>query len=342
MVILITIVIFGLLVFVHELGHFLAAKRSGIRVEEFSLGFGPKVFSVRRGDTNYGIRLFPLGGFVRMAGEGPEPVDDERAFNRKSVWQRMGVIAAGPLMNFLLAALMFSLLVFFTGIPTGAVSSTSEIGEIVLGEPADAAGLLPGDQIIAIDGSVVATWDELVSIISRNPGNSLDLTVRRDNQTINLAVTPKTKEGEERGWIGITPAYEVRSPGVLEALLTGFKQMLYVTSYIFTQLVRMISRQAPADVTGPLGVAQIIGRAARLGFLYVLNIAAVINVNIGLFNLVPIPALDGSRLFFLLTEAVRGRPVDPEKENFFHLVGFALLMILAVFVLYRDAVRIWF
>lgn len=342
MVIFVSVIIFGLLVFVHELGHFLAAKSSGIRVEEFSLGFGPKLFSVRRGDTNYGIRLFPLGGFVRMAGEGPEPVDDEEAFSRKTVWQRMGVIAAGPMMNFILAAGMFSLLVFFSGIPTGAVSSTTEIGEIILGEPADAAGLLPGDRITAINGEAVETWDELVTIISLSSGKQLNLTIRRDNQTMSLPVTPKEKEGDKRGWIGITPGYEVRRPGVPEAVLTGFKQTVYVTVYIFTQLVRMLSRQAPADFTGPLGVAQIIGRAARLGFLYVLNIAAVINVNIGLFNLVPIPALDGSRLFFLLTEAVRGRPVDPEKENFFHLIGFALLMILAVFVLYRDAVRIWF
>ncbi|MGI5839581.1 MAG: RIP metalloprotease RseP [bacterium] len=342
MVALTSIIIFGLLVFIHELGHFLAAKSSGILVEEFSLGLGPKIMSVQRGGTDYGLRLFPLGGFVRMAGDGPEPVDSENAFNRKSVWQRMRVIAAGPAMNFLLAAVMFSLLIYSSGIPTGNISTTTEIGEIVLGEPADTAGLLPGDRIAAIDGVPVETWDDLVEIISASPGEQVELTIRRDSRTINLAVTPKEREDGGRGWIGITPSYEVRHPGIWEAVGAGFRQMVYVTSYIFTQLVRMIARQAPADLTGPLGVAQIIGRAARLGFLYVLNIAAVINVNIGLFNLIPIPALDGSRLFFLLTEAVRGRPVDPEKENFFHLVGFALLMVFAVFILYRDAVRIWF
>ncbi len=342
MMIWLSVLIFGLLVFVHELGHFLAAKRAGIRVEEFSLGFGPKLVTFPRGETEYAIRAFPLGGFVRMAGEGPEKSEDSRGFNRKSVGQRMGVIIAGPLMNFILAAIMFSLLIHFSGIPTGEIATNTQIGEIILGEPADKAALLPGDTITAVDGVAVSQWDELVAIISASPGKELNLSVARGNEDLTVKLTPKARAEDGRGWIGITPTYAVRTPGFLESLWQGLRQTVYIAYYILIQLLRMFTRQAPADLTGPLGVAQIIGQAARLGFLYVLNIAAVINVNIGLFNLFPIPALDGSRLFFLLTEKLRGRPIDPERENLFHLVGFALLMVLAVFVLYRDVVRIWF
>ncbi len=338
--VIIAVVIFGLLVFVHEAGHFTAAKRAGIDVHEFGIGFGPKIAQFKYKETAYTLRALPLGGFVRMAGTEPDDLDNDSGFAKKSVLKRMVVIAAGATMNFIMAMVMFGLLLGITGVPTGEFSSAPEIGEIIIGDPADQAGLLPGDRILAIDGKPINTWEELVQGISSQPETTLTLNVLRDGKEIELSITPEYLEEEDRGWIGITPVYLVRPAGLFETIIFGVRQTFAVAGLILTGLYQMITGQMAADVAGPIGITRIIGRAARLGFPYLLNMAAIININIGLFNLIPIPALDGSRLVFLAIEGVRGKPLDPDKENMFHMVGFALLMLLALVVAYRDIINI--
>jgi regulator of sigma E protease len=338
--IIIAVIIFGMLIFVHEAGHFLAAKRAGIDVLEFGIGFGPKIFAFQRRETTYTLRALPLGGFVRMAGTEPDDLSNEAGFAKKSVPKRALVIVAGAAMNLLLAMVMFGLLISLTGIPTGELSSEPQIGEIIIGDRADQAGLLPGDRVITINGAPVQDWNELVQAISNNPEVPLETVVLREGEEVSLTVTPRLHDEENRGWIGITAVYLVRPVRLGEAILFGIQQTFYVAGLILSGLYQMITGQMAADVSGPIGITRIIGRAARLGFPYLLNLAAIININIGLFNLIPIPALDGSRLMFLVAEGIRGKPLDQEKENMFHMVGFALLMLLAVVVAYRDIVNI--
>jgi regulator of sigma E protease len=338
--IVIAVIIFGMLIFVHEAGHFLAAKRAGIDVLEFGIGFGPKLLSFQRRETTYTLRALPLGGFVRMAGTDPDDLDNEAGFAKKSVPKRALVIVAGAAMNLILAMVMFGMLISITGIPTGEMSNEPEIGEIIIGDRADQGGLLPGDRVVTINGEPIENWTELVQAISSNPEMPLETVVLRDGNEVELTVTPRLHDQEDRGWIGITAVYLVRPAGLGESILFGIQQTFYVAGLILSALYQMITGQMPADVSGPIAITRIIGRAARLGFPYLLNLAAIININIGLFNLIPIPALDGSRLMFLGLEGIRGKPLDQDKENLFHMVGFALLMLLAIVVAYRDIINI--
>jgi regulator of sigma E protease len=336
----IALIVFGLLIFIHELGHFLAAKRAGIDVLEFGIGFGPKIFTFQRQETRYTLRLLPLGGFVRMAGTDPDDLDNENGFAKKSVGKRMGVIVAGATMNFLLAMVMFGLLVSLTGIPTGEFSDEARIGEIIIGEPADLAGLLPGDLVLSVDGEPVQNWTDLVAVINANPNQPLSLVIERDEIEKTLTVTPKMREEDSKGVIGITGTYLVRPATIIEQIRFGIQQTFFVAGLILNAIWQMITGKMAADISGPIAITRVLGRAARLGFPYLLNLAAIININIGLFNLIPIPALDGSRLVFLAIEGIRGKPVAQDKENMFHVIGFALLMLLAIFVAYRDILNI--
>jgi len=191
-----------------------------------------------------------------------------------------------------------------------------------------------------VEGEKMETWNDLVNIVSANAGEELEFTILRGDEELTISVTPQYREEEERGMIGIMPDYHVRPAGLLESIAFGVQQTIFITGAIIQALFQMVTGQAPADVSGPIGITQVVGRAARLGIPTLMNLAAIININIGLFNLIPIPALDGSRLLFLAIEGVRGKPVDQEKENFIHVVGFALLIMLAIFVAYRDILRI--
>ena len=334
-----SILVFGMLIFFHELGHFAIAKLVGIKVHEFSLGFGPKLVGFSRADTDYNLRLFPLGGFVRMAGMDPEEeeIEDGSGFGEKSVLQRVSVIFAGPLMNFVLAALLLASIFVFHGVP---VYST-KIEEVLPDKPAAQAGFQAGDRIVAIDGETVEQWERAVEIISGSPGEMLQVTVKRNDAKVTLDVVPEVRE-DGQGWIGIQPEpphFERQNP--LSAVMQGVKYTVQVTFLIFDFIGKMIFGDAPADLGGPVRVVYEINRAAELGFVYLLQLAAFLSINLGLFNLFPIPALDGSRIIFLLLELIRGKPVDSEKENFIHLVGFGLLLMLIVFITYNDVLQLF-
>lgn len=326
------IVIFGLLIFIHELGHFLVAKRAGVLVYEFALGFGPKLFGFRRGDTDYSLRAVPLGGFVRMAGMDPneEEVERHQSFQHKPLRTRMAVIFAGPFMNFVLAAVLFAAIFMIQGYP---VASTT-VQEVMPGHPAETAGIEPGDRIVAIDGREITNWDELANSIERNPGVPLVITVERSGHRQDISVTPERVD--DRVLIGIVPQAALEKAGVIRALVGGVEYTVRLTALIITFLGEMIFNQAPLDVGGPVRIVSEIGIAAQQGMVMLLNMAAFLSVNLGLFNLFPIPALDGSRLLFLGWEGITRRPISPEKEGAFHLVGFALLLMLIVVITYND------
>lgn len=333
------VLVFGGLVFVHELGHFLVAKRVGVMVHEFALGFGPRLLARRRGETVYALRLLPLGGFVRLAGMYPPRDPSEvpppgRGFNDKTVLQRMAVAAAGPLMNVGVAVLLLAVLLAVVGVrlPVPVVAGVEP------GRPAAAAGLQPGDAIVAVDGTPVRQWVQVQRAIAASPGRPLTLTLRRDGREVTVTVTPDTVDGH--GFLGVRPQVAVRRLGPLTALAEGVRWTGDLVRLTGQGLMAVLRGREEADLLGPVGIGQQIGAASRQGLGALLFLAALLSVNLGLLNLLPFPALDGSRLAFLLLEAVRGRPVDPERENWIHAVGFALLMVLLLVVTYRDLLRL--
>ncbi|MEG6511507.1 RIP metalloprotease RseP [Desulforamulus ruminis] len=339
-----SVVVFGLLIFFHELGHFLVAKRVGILVHEFSLGFGPKIFGIHRGETIYNLRLLPLGGFVRMAGMDPneeeKDIPVEKTFNHKTALQRAAVIIAGPLMNFVLAAVLFGLVIMMQGIP---VAST-KVGEVISGYPAQQAGMQAGDKIVAVNDKPVQDWNELVGEVNKYQGEPVKLNVLRDTQELQLTVTTM-KDQSGRYMIGIRADEKetfIKKMNPLAAMAEGTVYTGKVTGFILVYIGQMITGGGEVDLGGPVRVVSEIGKAAAFGSFQVMQLAAFLSINLGLFNLFPIPALDGSRVLFLLWEKISGRPVEPSRESFIHLVGFGLLLLLMVVITYNDVVSIMF
>lgn len=336
--ILVAILIIGLIIIVHELGHFIAAKAAGIRVEEFAVGMGPKVLGIKHGETDYSLRVLPLGGYVKMAGMEPGEKSDGRGFNNKTVLQRMIVIFAGSFMNFLLAVVLFVMLFSFIGMPVS--DNSNFIGQIIEDHPAEQAGLKAGDQLIAIDGEPVNTWLELTQIIHKNEGNSLTITVQRDDTTLQVNIVPVRNPQTGLGMVGIVSNTITVTYPMGEALKMGFERSIDFLVRLVNVLVHMVTGQTEVELAGPVGIVHMTGEASQHGIGALLSFAAMLSLNIGLLNLLPIPALDGSRLVFLGIEGVRGRPIDPEKENLVHLVGIVLLIMLIIFVTYNDILRI--
>jgi regulator of sigma E protease len=331
-----SIVIFGLLIFAHELGHFMVAKRLGIGVMEFAIGFGPRLLGQKVGETTYSLRVFPLGGFVRLVGEDPEEIYEEGSFQSKPVWRRFAVIASGPLMNFVLAVLLFSLIYFaFLGVP---LYQSTAIGELLPGGRAEEVGLQSGDILRTVAGVQVNSWNDLVAAINSHPEQEIVIEYERGGRLQTVNVVPRRDPQTGVGLIGISP--ETRRFAVFRSLQLGFTHTVWFIRFIGASIIQMVTGRVVPDVVGPVGIIQIVGEVARTGAVNLLSLAAIISVNLGLLNLLPIPALDGSRLMFLLVEGVRGKPVDPRKESFVHFVGFTVLILLMLLIAYRDLVRL--
>lgn len=330
------IVVFGVLIFFHEAGHFLAARLVGIGVREFSVGFGPRLWGFRRGCTAYNLRAIPYGGYVRLV--GLDPRDEERdqpySFARRPVWQRLLVMVAGPGMNFVLAVLALAFVFIVQGLPV----ATTQVATVLPGYPAAAAGIAPGDKIVAINGQPVARWEEVLYAVGTKPHQEKVLTVERRGQRLTVRVKPRIEGG--RGKIGLSPVVVQQRLSLPAALWQGVAYTYRITAVIADFLGKMLVGQAPADVGGPVRVMVEIGKAAHFGLLPLIQLTAFLSINLGFFNLLPIPALDGARVAFLLWEGVTRRPIDPEKENIVHLVGFAFLILLMVLVTYRDFVQL--
>ncbi|MFY9140195.1 MAG: RIP metalloprotease RseP [Thermacetogeniaceae bacterium] len=343
MVIFIAILVLGFLILVHELGHFMVAKMVGIQVDEFSIGFGPKLFGYqkRKDTTLYTIRLLPLGGYVRMAGENPEDEDEDfvNGFNDKPLKHRFAVISAGSIMNFLVAILLIVITYGVIGIPIA--SNSNVIGEVVQGSPAMAAGLQSGDRIISINDVATENWEDVSGNIRKNGGQELKLVVERDNERHLFFVKPKYDPQFEIYQIGITQSIIWQRQGFFQAIRLGLNQSLQFSRLVIESLAGLIAgKYSTNDVAGPVGITVAIGEAAKGGIGYLMIFAAVLGINLAIINLLPIPALDGSKLIFLTIEGLRGKPVDPEKENFIHLIGFALLMVFFILITYNDIARI--
>ncbi|ACJ34063.1 Predicted membrane-associated Zn-dependent protease [Anoxybacillus flavithermus WK1] len=405
------IVIFGALVFFHELGHFIFAKRAGILCREFAIGFGPKVFSMKKGETTYTIRLLPLGGFVRMAGEDPEMIDvkrgqvvgllfdsegkvkkvivnhkDEyrdakiieveradfehelyiegyegdddhlqrfelsdpayividreevqiapyhRQFGSKTLGQRAMAIFAGPLMNFVLALVIFIVIGLLQGYPV----DKPIIGELTEDGAALKAGLKQGDIVISIDSQSMSSWTDVVTMIRKSPEKPLQFQVNRNGQIIDLIVTPekKTIEGETIGLIGV---YGPMEKSIAGAIKQGALETYYWTKEIVVGLGHLLTGKFSFDMlSGPVGIAVSTHKVAQSGVYYLMKWGAILSINLGIINLLPLPALDGGRLTFFAIEALRGKPIDRQKEGIVHFIGFALLMLLMLVVTWND------
>ncbi len=326
-----SIIIFGILVFVHEFGHFIAARLSGIKVVELAIGFGPKVFGRQREETAYSLRIFPLGGFCRMFGDTPEEINEPGSFSSKPPASRAAVLAAGSVMNLLLSLLLF-FIIFFFFIGVQQLDS-SVIGTVLPGTPAEGAGLQDRDEITAINGEPVEKWMEIVQSIEKHPGEEISLLAKRDGMIKEFYLYAEADPDSGMGKIGIAPV--IKKYQLMGALGSSFERFGMIIASIF----QVITGRVPLDLTGPVGIVITIGEVARTGFVNLLWLTGLISISLGLVNLLPIPALDGGRLLFVLIEAVRGRPLDPEKEGLIHFIGFALLILLILLITYNDLIR---
>lgn len=413
------ILMFGLLVFVHEWGHLIFAKRAGMLAREFAIGFGPKIFSFVKNETLYTIRLIPAGGYVRVAGDDPEIIEikpghhiglefndqgkvnkiivnnkdkypnarvvevekvdldheliiegyeigveeekltfkvDEKAFfimdeqktqiapydrqfASKTVGQRAMQLFAGPMMNFILAILIFIILGFIQGVPV----DQAVIGEVQPDTPAATAGLQANDEILSVDNNEVKEFSDVSAYIIDRPNEEITFEISRDNTIENIKVTPNKIEenGVTRGQIGVLFEVEYEK-SFFKTLKYGFTQTFDTTKMIITNLMMLITGQLSIEMlSGPVGIYDATDQIVKTGFMNFLMWTAMLSVNLGIINLVPLPALDGGRLLFVAIEAVRGKPVSPQKEGFVHFIGFALLILLMLVVTWNDIQRLF-
>ena len=349
--------LFGLLIFFHELGHFVLAKLVGVKVLKFSLGFGPKLISKKIGDTEYLISAIPLGGYVKPLGEeiGEEISEEDRmrAFNFQPVWKRMAIVVAGPVFNLVLAYLIFVVFLGFSmpvAIPD-LDSITTTIESVTEGSPADGAGLKRDDKIVAINGESVMDWNGMADILSKNPGKDLMLKVRRGEQVLNLVVVPeptkvKDEKGEEViiGRIGISKKFKatiIQSDSIIEAPFKGIQAVYEWCALTLKVVVKLLTGSLSAkQVGGPILIVDAAAKAASVGLFTYFNFIAIISINLAILNLLPVPVLDGGHIMFLSVEALRRKPLSDKIMTAANKVGMALLLMLILFVFYNDTMRI--
>lgn len=349
MTFLYAIVLLGVLIFVHEVGHFMFAKFVRVKVLKFSLGFGPKIIGRKVGETEYQISAVPLGGYVKMLGEdhGDEVAEDDRAraYNAQSVWKRLVIVASGPVFNILFAMMLF-IFMFLSGVPI----LLPEIGEIVSDSPAAKAGLVKGDGIIEINGMAIKYWDDITDIIHKSAGVRLQLKVRRGNEVIDISVTPEKKavpdifgEKKEVGIIGVKPSGSViiEKQSIWGAIIQGVGKTWELSVLTLVSIVKLIQRIIPAEtIGGPIMIFQMAGQQAAHGLLNFFTFMAVISINLGILNLLPIPILDGGHMLFLGIEAIRGRPLSDKVVVTAQKAGLAIIIALMFFAFYNDITRI--
>jgi regulator of sigma E protease len=339
----------GVLIVFHEFGHFLLAKLSGVGVLTFSVGFGPKLWVKKKGETEYALSAFPLGGYVKMVGEDPEEevkaVDLERSFAHKSLLKRTAIVAAGPGFNLLLAVFLLMIVFLFYGVPV----LSNLIGAVEPESPAAQAGLQKGDRIVAVDGQAVTAWDDLSSNIKQSAGRSLDLRIQRSGEELAMTVQPRKREvknifGElKEDWmigIGSQVSIEKGDPGL--AISKAFVQTYEYSKLTLIGLYKMITREvSPRNLGGPILIAQMAGQQAQEGIGSFLAFLAVLSINLGILNLLPVPVLDGGHLFFFAIEAIIGRPVSIKYREKAQQVGIFLLLLLMIFAFANDIFRLF-
>ncbi|MBQ2887688.1 MAG: RIP metalloprotease RseP [Firmicutes bacterium] len=324
-----TLIILCVLVLVHEFGHFAVAKKTGVLVEEFAIGMGPQLLGWQKGETEYSLRLLPIGGYVKMVGEDGES-DNPRAFCNKTVWERMAITFAGPLMNMLVAIIFFLVAFMYFGTP----ASNGLIGTVGENSPAEAAGIVPGDVIVSLNDTEIDNWDDLSAFMAGvQPGDELTVGYLRGGEEFSASAVASANE-EGRAVLGVTQG--IAKADVIGSLKLGFAMTVEFTVLILQSLWQMVAGTVPVEVAGPVGMVSMVGEYANVGLMYLFMFTGMLSVNLGVMNLLPIPALDGGRLFFQIIEAVRGKAIDPDKEATIHLVGFVLLMLLMLTVTFMD------
>ena len=332
--------IFGALIFVHELGHYLSARIFGVSVREFAIGMGPKLLRKKSKKTgiDYSLRLLPIGGYVSMAGED-EQSDDPGAINHKPIWQRFIVLSAGSLMNLIVGIIVMCALI----IATPSLGSTTILRFVDDGATSEASGLQIGDEITKIGNTSVHISYELVYMIMRNGIEPLDITVVRDGETVvvkDVVFPTIVEDGVTFGSADFYVTSEEKTPGVI--LKHSFYQSAATIRLIWESLFDLVTgRYGVEQISGPVGVTSAIGEAAKAGAYNLFYLCVLISMNLGIFNLLPLPALDGGRLVFLLIEAVRGKPIKPEYEGYVHFAGIVALMLAMVFITYKDIVKLF-
>lgn len=407
------VIIFGLLVSFHEFGHLLVAKRSGILCREYAIGFGPKLFSFKKNETVYTLRLLPIGGYVRMAGEDPEIIEInpgqriglifnregtvskiiinqiekfpeakmvtadfadlekdlviqgyeeedgdrltfhvdrkaeyvidgqafqiaplDRQFGSKPLLARILTIFAGPFMNFILAFIVFVIFFALQGIPT----DKPEMGKLISGDPAASSGLQQGDQVLKINDQPVDSFTAMTKIIKQHPNENMIFTIKRDGSVKQINVkADKNKQGE-----GVIGVYQPTETSFLGSLKGGITQTYFWVKMELVAVKQLVTGQIGLNqLAGPVGIYDITGQMVQSGFFTVMRWTAVLSINLGIVNLLPLPALDGGRLLFLFIEGIRGKPVDPKRETLVHFIGFALLMLLMIVVTWNDIQRLF-
>ena len=344
------IFVLGIAILFREFGHFITAKISGIKVFRFSLGFGPKVAGIYWKGTEYVLCLFPFGGYVKMAGENSqvekeinkeslkdEALPDEQRFDKKSLFTRVSVIINGPIMNIILAVVLLAIVFLFSG--TAQITNT--ISDVEQGSPAAEAGISSGDQIIAINSNKIEHAEEISEIINKNKDKVISIKILRNGNVSETNVAPEYNSEYERAIIGITLEVTKLELTFYQSIKKSITMTAEIIGLIGKGFVEMFAGDMPVELAGPLGIAQMAGEAAQVGFLNLLFFTAVINIFLGIINLFPIPILDGGQIVLLAIEKIRGKPLDPEHINFLYMIGLALIVIIFIVATYQDILRIF-
>jgi regulator of sigma E protease len=343
------VLLFGFLIFIHELGHFIVAKGNGVKVLKFSLGFGPRVIGRQIGETEYIRSAIPLGGYVKMLGEETEdeaePADDARSYKNQSALKRIAIVFSGPLFNFLTAVVIF-FFIYVTGFPI----LLPVIGEVLPDSPAARAQLTRGDRIVEIDGTPVAQWAEVTNIIHESPEKPLSMKIRRGEAVLTITVSPERKtmknlfgEDKEVGLIGVKPEGETTTTkeSIPEAIKNAFVRTWDISVLTIVGIVKIIQRIIPTDtIGGPILIFQLAEKQASAGVLSFFTFAAVISINLAVLNLLPIPVLDGGHIVMLLVEKIRRRPLSERTILLSQRIGMAFIVILMALALYNDIFRL--
>ena len=343
---ILAVLMFALMIFPHELGHFIAAKKFGVKVNEFAFGMGPAIWKKQKGETLYAIRLFPIGGYCAMEGEDGQNEDDEehpgeitekdpedpRSFNNKKPWQKIIILAAGSLMNVFTAFIVLTIMTTVLGF------ATTTIGSVTEGSPADLAGLEVGDKIVSIDEKAVDEWNDIRTFIQEAGGETVSFGIVRDGEEQEYMVTPQYMETENRYIIGIT--YK-GSHNVIRGIGQGFVQTGNMFGIMVDSFRMLFSGEAGIkDLSGPVGIVQMVDETSSIGWWYYMFLLALICVNLAMINMLPLPALDGGRIIFVLYGWITGKPVSARVEGIVHAVGIVILLALAAVVTIGDIGRI--
>lgn len=328
-----SIIIFLLVILIHEFGHFIVAKMNGVSVLEFSIGMGPKLFQRESNGTLYSLRMLPVGGYCQLEGEDEEN-DSPNSLNNQSPLVRLKVILAGAIMNFILAFILLILLMSVSRVST-------EVSGVIKDSPAYSSGIQTGDQIVSINGENVSDGEELLKSIKESQGD-LNIGVIRDSQSKNIKVTPRLENNIRKIGVNFQEEYNIKNFSIVKGFKKGLITFLNLTGMLYKFLGMLITgKLGLGGVSGPVGVVKEIGNAAKTGVANLIFLLAYININLGVFNLLPIPALDGGRAIFILIEMIFGKKISQEKEGYIHMVGLILLLALIAIVTIKDVIKLF-